>query len=183
MIKTLIPIFLLLSSSVSAKICFKYENKKVQIKWEAYKTPAKVGVGGRFKNFSIKSEKTDSLSSLIRNTSFEIDTKSVFTKNSARDKKIMASFFLDGAVKIHGKVKMVKKKEILITLNLNNKQSDISMKYVLDKMKLKAEGIIDILDFMMSKNLKMLSKVCSSKHQGKTWSEVKIMLEAEFTSC
>ena len=89
------------------------------MKWTAFKTPAKAGVSGIFKNLGIvERSKAKTMKGLLTGTTYNIDTESVFTKNPDRDKKIAKFFFstLDGGAKISGEIVGVYPKKKMISL-------------------------------------------------------------------
>ena len=66
---------------------------------------------------------------------------------------------------------------------MNGKTLDIPLSYEYKNRKLSAKGVIDVFDFAMSDELAALNKACFALHEGKTWSDVAIGIDAEFTSC
>jgi polyisoprenoid-binding protein YceI len=181
--KNILIITSFLYSTVSlASSCYKFQPKQNKISWKAYKTPEKVGVGGQFNKFNITPAKSQgTIKQIVESSKFQINTSSVFTKNPERDKKIVANFF--NSVKLSGQVKNVSSNRIELDLTMNGKTIPAVMKYTVKNNILKAEGVIDVLDFMMNKNLAAINKVCYDLHSGKTWSDVNIYLESTFVPC
>jgi polyisoprenoid-binding protein YceI len=183
--KVAIILLSLISAPTFAK-CFKLKKNSAKIEWTSYKTPAKAGVSGTFKkvNFT-KIAEGPTIKDVIKSASFEVNTSSVFSKDPGRDKKIANFFFstMAGGHKIVGVVKKVKKKSILVDFTLNGVTKTVPLKYEIDDNELEAEGVIDVFDFSMHKQLAALNKACFAKHEGKTWSDVAIEIEADFTSC
>ncbi len=183
-------ILLFISQNSFAKDCITtFDKKSVVIAWKAFKMPAKVGVGGKLKNFEIKGKLNGkSAADVLKNVFFTISTtgKSVNTKNPARDMKIEKAFFstLKNDGLMVGSFTKVTKDKLIMALTLNGVSKDIPLALSLKKGKLQANGHIDVLDFAMSSQLKALTKACFAKHEGKTWSDVEISLSANFTrSC
>ena len=155
----------------------------VQVKWEAFKTPLKVGVGGKLKNLKISSEKQGkAIIDIVRAAKMEIDTKSVDTNDKGRDLKISKFFFstMEGGEKITVETKDIDKDKITMAITMNGKTIDVPLRYNEHRGNFKAEGVIDVLDFAMNDELAALNKACSQKHEGKTWSDVNIEISARF---
>lgn len=162
--------------------CHMYNAKRTKVSWTAYKTPAKAGVGGFFRKFEITPKKSSgSIVEVLTGSTFTIDPTSTFTKDASRDKKIVNSFFM--GAKISGKVLSVKKNMIHTEITMNGQTKKVPLKFTVKGNELMANGHIDVLDFMMSKNLQSINKACFEKHEGKTWSDVKITLQSTFKGC
>ncbi len=180
--KILSLIILTIFSINSFAKCLDYDKSQTSIMWEAFKTPAKAGVKGEFKGFDIKPSKTKAqLKDILLGSTFSIDSSSVFTKNPARDKKIVSNFF--SKVEIKGKVTQVKQKVLTLELTMNNKKVKVPMNYILQGHTLSANGTIDVFDFMMQDNLSAINKACYALHEGKTWNDVNIYLKSTFKPC
>lgn len=167
--------------------CMQVDQNSVKLKWTAYKTPLKAGVSGLLKNISLQSSSNDSIASLISSTSFTIATgpKSVDTKNPARDGKISKFFFSSAKDngKISGKVSSYKKDKLVFEITMNGVTKKVPMKVSIKNNLLTADGHMDILDFSMSESLAKLNKACFALHEGKTWSDVALNLQLNFTAC
>lgn len=170
-----------LFSSLSYGACFK----DATVDWSAYKTPTKAAVGGTFKGVSFTSNKGESISEMLTGATFKIDASTVSTKDKGRDLKIAKFFFstLDGGSEISGVVKKVSAKTITVAITMNGKTLDVPLSYEYKNQKLSAKGVIDVFDFAMNDELSALNKACYALHQGKTWSDVAIGINAEFQSC
>lgn len=182
--KLLLGLILLASQLTFASDCKLLDNNSAQVSWKAFKTPLKVGVGGKFTNITLEQKKEAfALEASLKGLKFDIDTKSVSTNDEGRDKKIITSFFNNGKVKISGFIKEFKNNKLILSLNFNGKTQDIPMSATLSNNELKANGVIDILDFNGNSILKALNKACSELHEGKTWSDVEIFLELKANKC
>jgi len=187
--KTIFVTFFLIAGMPlsDAKTCaFSVQQKAIGVSWQAFKTPAKVGVAGRFKNITVNGKLSGkSAADIIKGVHFVIATqgKSIDTKDPARDSKIARAFFstLKNQGLIVGRFSKIDKKNLTMNLTLNGVTKDIPLAYVLKQGKLAAKGYIDVLDFSMATQLAALNKACFAKHQGKTWSDVEIKLTAEFS--
>ncbi|WP_457750171.1 YceI family protein [Sulfurimonas sp.] len=159
-----------------------YEAKKLNVTWEAYKTPLKIGVGGTFDKVAITTADKTSKKSFLATTTLTIDTSSIDSKNSGRDAKLVKYFFdVQNVNKITAKVLSVTDKIIKVAISMNGITKTVPMR--LDNADtLKAHGYIDLADFHMLPSLAGITKACFDKHQGKTWQDVEIKFELE-TGC
>lgn len=178
---------LALTSNSSACVTLANQATDVVLTWTAYKTPAKAGVNGTFKKIKISQPKTaKSIGAMMSQTSFEIDTKSVSTKNPARDKKIADNFFnFSNKSKIVGKFISMKNKVLMTEITMNGVTKTIPMALTLNEKQktFVAMGHIDVFDFILNDQLAAINKACFKLHSGKTWSDVALKLEAQFSSC
>lgn len=177
----------LLSANVWAKDCqYTASAKDFKVSWTAFKTPLKVGVGGKFEKLGIKksSYKAQSLKELISGVEFNIDGTSVNTGNKDRDKKIVKWFFKPFGAELKGKLLKYEKKIIKMALTMNGVTKIVPLKTEKTKSSLNAVGVIDVLDFNLAKSLQGINKACLELHEGKTWSDVGLKLAVSFTkSC
>ena len=180
--KTICITLLSLLTSTSFAKCLDYNQADVMVSWEAFKTPAKVGVKGEFKKFKIiPAKQKGNISEVLNGATFEVDSTSVHTKNKARDNKIVKNFFKD--VDIKGKVTSVKAKKFVIDMVIKGKKLKVPMTYVIQGNTLSANGTIDVFDFLLHDNLKAINKACYALHEGKTWNDVNIYLKSTFRPC
>jgi polyisoprenoid-binding protein YceI len=181
--KLILSLFLFTSFAHGA--CFELDKKSVSINWSAYKFLSKVGVGGTFKKAEFTSKKDESIDKVVSSAKFNIDASSVFTKDAGRDVKIVKFFFstLEGGSKISGVVKSANKKSLVASITMNGKTLDIPMDVEIKGLNFSAKGVIDVFDFAMNDELSALNKACYDLHQGKTWSDVSIGIDAKFTKC
>lgn len=180
---TLILLSFILTFTVQATCQYVAKKEATVISWTAFKTPKKVGVGGKFDSFELKFTDSTSIEKALLTSSFTIDSKSVNTTNPARDKTIVTNFFMkDGkAVTITGKVKSLTGSAAVLALTLNGVTKDVAMTYVNKDNKTTLNGKIDVLDFALNDNFKALHKACKALHEGKTWTDVDISVSADFT--
>ena len=167
--------------------CILSQEGAVSVGWKAYKTPAKIGVGGVFDDVTYTPAKKEgkNFKEILVGASATINTASVNSKNEGRDKKLVASFFkLLGATNISAKIIDIKATSkhdekprtglITVTIMMNGISKDIPMNYTYDKGTMKASGYIDLFDFQASKALASINKACFDLHKGKTWNDVAI---------
>ncbi len=182
---TLFAILILNSAFSYAKDCsYLITSDDLKLEWTAFKTPKKIGVKGQFKKLGItKDLKGKTLKSLLEGTEFNIDATSVHTKNESRDAKIVKSFFkvMKSGAKITGSIKKYAKKTLIVSITMNGVTKDVPLSVELNNDKLEAVGYIDVLDFALNKSLAGINKACLELHEGKTWNDVKLELEARFS--
>ncbi len=192
MFKTLLILALTitLSSATMSKAngsCTLAQTGNIEVNWKAYKTPAKLGVGGKFDKTSytaIKKSGTN-FTQIFVGSSINIDTASVNSNHPARDAKLLSFFFekMSGkniTAKIvgysAGKREKGKPKtgifQVEITMNGVTKTTPMNFSYF-DGL-LEGSGIIDIFDFQAHSALSSINKACFDLHKGKTWSDVNI---------
>lgn len=184
---SLLLITLTCSAFAKPQICsYEYAKEGSVVSWTAFKTPKKVGVGGKFTDFSIKAKSAKSVADMLSGATFEINTLSVDTGDKARDVKIEQFFFkkmLKGT-KISGKVLKSTDGNADVEITMNGSKSVVPMvsKYDEKTKKLTLTGAVDVLKFGMKSNLATLTKACFEKHEGVTWPDVNIELSASVKS-
>lgn len=178
---------LILSTSLFAKDCtFSIKAKDLKLSWTAFKTPLKLGVGGKFNKLGVKDQTASSLRDLVEGIKFDIDSSSTDTGNSDRDKKIIKYFFqnMDGSSNITGETLTLKKKVLTVRIKMNKFERDIPLNFTSKNNSFKAKGVIDVFDFGLNKSLAGINKACEALHEGKTWSDVEVTLSGKYSkSC
>lgn len=182
--KLLIASFLL-STSLFADCTYTIQKEDFTANWTAFKTPAKVGVSGRFRDLGLKKEilKEKDLKSALNGLTFNINAKSVWTRNASRDAKLIKYFFSNMKNKsmITGFIKEYDDEDLLLHVNLNGTSKDVPMKVTLSDSIMSAKGTIDVFDFALSDNLSAINKACKTLHKGKTWNDVALELKVNFS--
>ena len=174
----------LLTTSLSADCVFKQKGN-VEVDFKAYKTPLKIGVGGKFDSVKYISElkSAPDLKMLLVDSKVNIEPSSVNSANAARDKKLVDFFFNTMKQKeISAKIIDIKidnnSKPLSGVLNVDIKMNGVShdaqLKFTYDKGVLRADGFIDLADYSALASLASINKACYELHQGKTWSDVAI---------
>jgi len=170
-----------------SQICsYEYVQEGSGVSWTAFKTPKKVGVGGKFTEFSITAKSAKSVADMLNGATFEINSQSVDTGDKARDVKIMQFFFkkmLKGT-KITGKVLKSAEGKVDVEITMNGSTMVVPMVSSFDQTakKVVLSGGIDVLKFGMKSNLDSITKACFEKHEGVTWPDVNIELSANVKS-
>lgn len=175
---------ILLLSNLHASCLYNINSEDIEANWTAFKTPSKLGVKGRFRDIGLekKNFKADSIESILSGLKFNINAKSVWTRNSGRDAKLVKYFFMNMKNKsmITGSIKEYDSEDMLLSINMNGVAKEVPMKVTVDKSFLKASGVIDVFDFALNSNLSAINKACDSLHKGKTWNDVQIELKVNF---
>ena len=174
--RILLGLFLIFGSAFAEDCSFTADSSKFNVSWTAFKTPAKVGVGGSFKSLGLNKSKLAStnVQGLFEGIQFAIETSSVDTNNSPRDKKIH-KFFFQNVEKLEGKVLEADETSMLISLKMNGVQKEIPLTGGLNQEGLYSmSGTLDVFDFNMMKHLKGITEACKALHAGKTWNDVNI---------
>jgi len=165
---------LLISISGLADCTYQHENAKIG--WKAFKTYEKIGVGGSFDRFSLKSKNSDSVDKLLMSSLITIDTTSVNSGNPGRDATLTQAFFNTQNVhSITAKVKSAKDGKALVDISMNGITKTIPMNYTVTATDtINGKGVIDLADFEMIPSLKSINASCFELHAGKTWQDVEI---------
>ena len=168
---------LLASLSLLAGEC-TYRVMDFEIGWEAYKTPAKIGVEGTFGNVKLSAMPDKTVTGLLEGAKVVIDTGSVNSKNSGRDAKLVKFFFnTQGVDTITAEIKKVTQSTAELEITMNGVTRTVPMKLEFDGEDVEAEGYVDLADFDMLPSLKSINKACYDLHKGKTWQDLEIEFE------
>ncbi len=193
MIKFFMSLFLVATLSSAAEMgtkpgsCILSQDGTVSVSWKAYKTPAKLGVGGVFNSvkYTAVAPKGNNFREILVGSSVVIDTASVNSKNAPRDVKLVKFFFEQMSSKnITAKIVDIKSNkrirgkpktgEMSVAVTMNGVTRNVPMTYMFNKGDFSATGNIDLVDFSASKALSSINKACFDLHKGKTWSDVTI---------
>lgn len=194
--KKLIVTIALFSSLLQAEItapktgCILAQEGTVGVNWKAYKTAAKIGVGGIFNDvvYTAAAKEGKNFKEILVGSSLVINTNSVNSKNEGRDLKLVNAFFkvlnqdtitakivdIKPGARETGKPKTG---TLIIDITMNSVTKQVPLKYSYDKGTMKGEGFIDLFDFSASKALVSINKACFDLHHGKTWNDVSIGFE------
>ncbi len=163
------------------------QSNKIHVEWRAYKTFAKIGVGGTFTavNYTPAKLEGNNFKELLVGSKVQIETTTVNTDDPQRDKTLVTFFFhqlskttIDGVIKdIHADPYVKGKPRtgiINVMFTMNEKSLVIPMQYQYDIDRFSAQGTIDIADFNALPALASINKNCYDLHEGKTWRDVTI---------
>lgn len=163
---------------------YTYNNEATKVRWTAYKHTAKNPVAGQFDSFETIAKKAKSANELLNSLEMTIDASTINSKDTARDKKLVAFFFdvMANSGAISGKVKSTTETMGIMTMKMNNVEQDVDFEYVIDDDNaIELKATIDVLNFQGDTALASIGKVCEAKHTGgdgkiKLWSEVAIYI-------
>ena len=178
---------LLAETTVTKTGCVLSQEGEVAVGWKAYKTAAKIGVGGVFDKviYTSVAKEGKNFKEILVGSSVTIHTGSVNSKNEGRDKKLVAQFFkLFASETIQAKITGIEAKSketgkaktgtLMVDIEMNGVTKNIPMKYIFKEGTMHAEGYIDLFDFQGLKALSSINKACFDLHKGKTWNDVSI---------
>jgi len=169
-------LFLITSAFLYANECH-YEMQNLDLEWEAYKTPLKIGVKGSFEKIDLSAKDKSSQKSFLKTTTVTIDTTTVNSKNSARDAKLVQFFFnVQKVKKITVQAVSLDDNILSVDITMNGITKRVPMKVEFDD-EIEAKGHIDLADFHMIPSLKSINKACFELHKGKTWQDLEIEFE------
>jgi len=185
--KTLFSIVIVISMA-NAGGCLLTQADDINVTWKAYKTLAKLGVGGQFTSVKYTPNKKEgkNFKELFVGSKVSIDISKINTKNEGRDKTLVSEFFgklkgktIDGVIKDIKADKPVNGKRVYhgvvsISITMNGKTLVIPMRYNYKNENFKATGTIDLFDFEAKDALSSINKSCFDLHKGKTWNDVTI---------
>lgn len=158
---------------------FIVPTENVKVIWTAFKTPKKVGVQGEFKKFSFNAPTAADVASVIKATTFTIDSSSVSTGNPARDKTIVTNFFVlkNKPLQISGRFLSVDAKKAVMTLKINGQEKNVNLDVAQEGDTWKLTGEINVLEFALKESFDNIALACKALHEGVTWPDVKLALE------
>lgn len=160
---------------------FVLKPEATSVKWTAYKTTEKKGVGGEFSVLNFEEKEGTSAQEALNNLNFSIPISNLFTKDEGRDAKIKASFFgamLDTDL-IKGSIKYINN-EVTASITMNGVTNDLPMDIVItDERRVVLTGTMNLKDWNALDALASLNKICFDLHKGpdgvsKTWDDVAI---------
>jgi polyisoprenoid-binding protein YceI len=160
---------------------FVVKPEATSVKFTAYKTTAKKGVGGEFKTLNFESKTGNSVKEALNDLEFSIPVSSLFTNNAGRDSKIKEFFFgkmlntelLKGMIKHDGSGYYAN-----LTMNGVTKKLPLEVS-VTDERRVTMKGDINLKEWDALAALASLNKVCYELHKGddgisKTWEDVSL---------
>jgi len=171
---------------VAAPFAIKYA--KNEIRFTAYKTTAKVPVGGQFDKVEIVSGGTgNTVKEAIHNTEFSIPVSSLMTRDSSRDYKIKKFFFgiMNNTSLLSGKLLISDDRNGIAKIEMNGEVQNVPFTYTILDKTFNMQATIDVNKWNASAALASLNKVCEDLHKGAdgvsvTWSEVALNITSTF---
>jgi len=193
MIKIFLSILLLVMAGNANEMgskggsCTLTQEGPLVVDFKAYKTAAKIGVGGVFDTvvYTSKVSSGKNFREIFIGETVSINTASVNSKNKERDDKLVTFFFEKMLSKeITAKILDYKSDKIfkgkpktgmfMVEITMNGVTKTVPMNSTYDSGVIKANGVIDIFDFSANDALSSINKACYDLHEGKTWNDVTI---------
>jgi hypothetical protein len=162
---------------------FVVKPEATSVKWTAYKTTEKKGVGGEFTTVNFDEKVGATAEAALNNLSFSIPISSLFTNDATntRDAKIKESFFgamLDTEL-LKGTITYANNAYVA-SLTMNGVTHDLPLEVsITEERRVAMTGTMNLNDWNALGALESLNKVCFDLHKGpdgvsKTWEEVAI---------
>lgn len=177
-------------STIVTQQFYEYQRAFTKLTWTAYKTTAKVGVSGSFKDFSVTpGVNYGTVSALLDQLEFSIPVASTNSENEERDGKIVAHFFgtMMNTEAITGKFTSVAGNDTAGTIRISIRMNDISHEiegaYTVESNKVTITSSLHLGDWKAEPSVAALNKVCDDLHKGedgvsKLWPEVDLLIES-----
>ncbi len=181
-------IILLFSTTTYSKTCiYNIKKNSQKVTWTSFKYTEKTAVSGTFKKiFFTQSKTANSMSKLLESIEFKIDTKSIDSKNLARDTTLKRSIFkfLKIPNTISGKVVSATQLDMTVEMEINEK-TPMQMSLDVKDGRLISIGTLNLLEHGLKKAYNSVHVACKGLHTGKDgvskiWPTVEIKIEANY---
>ncbi len=171
-----------------SSVAFSLKKANNEINFTAYKTTAKIPVGGQFKKVNIISGgEGNTIREAVNNTVFAIPVSSLFTKDASRDFKIRKHFFgvMDNTKLLSGKLLIDDNSTGYANIKMNGVMQKIPFSYKINDRVFSMKATIDVTNWNLIKALNSLNAICKDLHKGtdgisKTWSDVELNIKSVF---
>ena len=166
----------LLSTSVNAAECV--DIKSLNIGWTSYKTLAKIGVSGTFKDVKLtKSKDTANINTALIGTSVTLNLANIDAKAAIKTSNILKYFAPELSTQgITATIVKVEEKRLALKILLNGRKQIIPMNYTLNGGVMLADGVIDARNFGIESALGNLNRHVAG-HKNKGWLDIAIRFE------
>ncbi|MCB9229163.1 MAG: YceI family protein [Deltaproteobacteria bacterium] len=182
---------LLFSGESESKECrYQIRDESIKITWTGYKFNEKAPVSGTFRKTHLEQNKmSGSIPDLFRSVRFRLDTISLDSGLSERDKKLIL-FLFGSAVSpagITGQIRDfdMKQKTANVSITMNGRSADVRFAVTEQSDRYTFRSEIDLLrQFAMDAQLSALHEACKQLHTGadgvsRTWPLVGLEVQAE----
>ncbi len=164
------------------KCFYSFNDQVFELNWTAYKTNAKVAVGGTFNEVTFTAGEAESASEAIESIEFVINTGSVESNNEDRNAKIAEHFFgTINAPEITGNVKSydAENQKAVVVISMAGISMDVEGTMTMEENDFTFDAVIDVASWNGMAGITALNTVCKDLHTGedgvsKLWSEVAI---------
>ncbi|PCJ88186.1 MAG: hypothetical protein COA57_03655 [Flavobacteriales bacterium] len=173
------------SPAPKEKCTYSYNHSSTGIYWTAYKHTAKAPVQGQFDSLEVTgANPSENATDVLDGLQFKIFTSSINSKDAARDKKIIESYFgaMESTDVISGSVKSAVDGKATLLLKINNIEKEQTAEYKIEGEVLTLTAVVDIVNWEGQGAVESLNKVCYERHTStdgtsKLWPDVKILVE------
>lgn len=173
-------------AEATAAEVFVAKPEATSVKWTAYKTTEKVGVGGEFTTVNFEEKSGATPEEALNGLKFSIPVSSLFTNDATntRDAKIKTSFFgsmLDTEL-LTGTIAYTSG-NCVANLTMNGVTHELPLEInIEDERRVTLKGVMNLANWNALDALAALNKVCFDLHKGadgvsKTWEDVAIQVE------
>ena len=162
--------------------------KSTNVNWTGFKTNDKIAVSGSFDGVRVVNTKDGTTpEEVLDGAKVIVSVASINSGLNERDGKLKMILFgaMENTSEIYGTINF-RSGKTFIRFSMNNNSKEYEVKSTFINNKFTIETKVDLLDFNASTALEALNNACSDLHKGpdgvtKTWSEVDIVGEIEFT--
>lgn len=162
--------------------------KSSTVKWKGFKTTERVGVSGTFEAVQVSNTNDGTTPEEVLNgAKVRVAVSSISSGLEERDGKLKMILFgaMENTSDIFGTINF-KDGKTFITFTLNNVSKEYEVKSKFENNVFTIETMIDLVDFNALPAVEALNTACGDLHKGadgqtKTWSEVEIIGQIEFT--
>lgn len=169
---------------------YQFQSSHTSIKWTAFKTTARVAVGGYFTAFEVNPGKESGTPmQLMDGLTFSIPVSGSSSENAERDLKI-AKFFYGKMLNtdtITGQITSLNGTDSAgsarIKITLNGVDHEVDGLYSISGTKVVLKASLNLGDWKAEPAVQSLNKVCNDLHKGedgvsKLWPEVDVVVES-----
>lgn len=167
---------------------YAYQRAFTTLEWTAYKTTARIGVKGTFTEFEVSPGKEEGTPvELMDQLSFKIPVSTTSSNDSARDGKLVNTFFgsMMNTENITGKFTRIdgddKGGKVYILINMNDTDHEVEAGYTIADSKVEIKATLQLADWKAESSVKALNDVCKDLHTGedgvsKLWPDVDLVI-------
>lgn len=163
-----------------------------KVSFTAYKTTAKIAVGGQFRTINISNINSGNTPlGALDGTEFGIPVSSLFTNDATgtRDPKILEFFFgvMQDTEIISGVFKIDADNKCSIDVTMNRVNFNIPLEYVINtETSITFNGMLNLEDWNALEAVTSINNVCKELHTGKdgvskTWTDVAVQAQVLLT--
>jgi polyisoprenoid-binding protein YceI len=171
-----------LEKKSSESLAKTFSKESTSVGFTAFKTTDKVGVNGKFEDFSVDYNKDfKNADELLNSVKFEIPVSSLSTGNPGRDQLIKTFFFgvMTNTETIKGSFANAQNNQLDLTLNLNGVEYSQKANYQLKGDSIFVNTNIEMANWNALPAVESLNEKCLNVHKGpdgvsKTWSDVDV---------